>query len=117
MITKHAKPYLLLIDQSLVQIATYTPDAIESFLEDQMCQDAVAMRLQEIGENLARIRDATPDYFAEHSDDTWNKIIGLRNLISHGYNIIDQEQIWEIIKKHLPGFAQRIKNLLQETSN
>jgi len=66
------------------------------------------MRLQEIGENLARLRQFDADAFNGMADDSWHKLIGLRNTISHGYHFIDPEQIWQIVTEELPDFAATI---------
>lgn len=54
--TKTPQPHLQLIVQALIQIALYLPPTRTEFDQQQMVQDAILMRLQEIGENLVRIR-------------------------------------------------------------
>jgi uncharacterized protein with HEPN domain len=41
--------------------------------------------------------------------DSWYKLIGLRNIISHGYETIDFDQIWQIVTVELPLFADTIE--------
>jgi uncharacterized protein with HEPN domain len=81
-----------------------------SFLDQPMAQDAIVMRLQEIGENLARMRRIDERYSAANALDTWFRLIGLRNIISHGYHLIDAEQIWQIVKEELPEYAATIED-------
>ena len=50
-----------------------------------MNYDAILMRLQDIGENLAHIRDKFPEFWEQYSTDVWNNAVGLRNIISYGY--------------------------------
>lgn len=69
------------------------------------------MRLQDIGEQLARIRDQFPDFFGAQQDDSWNKFIGLRNIISHGYREIDFDIIWDVVTTKLPEFAEHIRKV------
>ena len=71
------------------------------------------MRLQDIGEQLTRIRDKFPDFYEQHETDAWHKLIGLRNIISHGYREIDFEIIWDIVTNRLPDFSKDIKQLLE----
>lgn len=54
--TKSAQPYVVLIRRAVAQIDLYRPSDVAEFLAEPMAQDAILMRLQEIGENLARIR-------------------------------------------------------------
>jgi len=65
-----------LIDRTLAHIERYRPVDQAAFLAEPMAQDAIPMRLQEIGENLARIRRIDEDQFAEISSDSWIKLIG-----------------------------------------
>jgi len=54
-----------------------------------MIQDAIVMRLQVIGENLARTRRLEGDLFSDPAHASWHKLVGLRNVISHRYEVID----------------------------
>lgn len=82
------------------------------FLADRNIQDATLMRLQDIGEQLSHIRDGFPDFYEEHYSQEWNKLIGLRNIISHGYREIEFEIIWDIIAGKLNEFKNEVKALL-----
>ena len=69
------------------------------------------MRLQDIGEQLVRIRDKFPDFYEQHSSDEWHKLIGLRNIISHGYREVDFDIIWDIVEYQLANFRSYILGL------
>lgn len=106
--TKSPRPYFLLIQRALTQIDQYLPTNKSEFMTQQMAQDAILMRLQVIGENLARIRRLDDDAFSGMAPNSWHKLIGLRNIISHAYDVIDYEEIWQIVTDELPGFASSI---------
>jgi len=95
-------PHFVLIRAALEAIAAYRPADRATFLAQPMAQDAILMRLQEIGENLAQIRRIDEAAFTKVADDSWIQLIGLRNVISHGYHTINQERIWFILDKRLP---------------
>lgn len=82
-----------------------------------MVQDAILMRLHEIGENLARIRHLDEDAFSRDSPDSWHKLIGLRNIISHGYDRIDWARIWQILTEELPDFHLTIQSALDDSGS
>lgn len=105
------KPNLKFILDTLNIIQNNTPGDKDTFMNDLNAQDATLMRLQDIGEQLGRIRDKFPDFYEQHSSDEWHKLIGLRNIISHGYREIDFEIIWDIIEYHLTDFRENISNL------
>lgn len=104
-------PYLELIRESVEAIEKYCPPNKETFLASPLLQDAVLMRLQVIGENLAAIRRIDNSRFAEVADDSWYQVIGLRNIIPHGYETIDFNRIWRIISDELPALTASLAEL------
>lgn len=96
---------------TLAAIRDNTPTTEDTFLNDANAQDATLMRLLDIGEQLSRIRDKFPDFYEQHHTDEWYKLIGLRNVISHGYREIDFEIIWDIVTDRLTEFTLDIKKL------
>lgn len=105
---KVISPYLAVIRESITAIEGYRPADREMFLASPMLQDAVLMRLQVIGENLVQVRRIDEHAFQQQAVDSWYKLIGLRNIISHGYTTIEFERIWQIIDEELPSFATTI---------
>lgn len=73
-----------------------SPDKMDTF-------DATCMRLQTIGEVIKNIDNLTNhELLANYKDTPWKSIIGLRNIISHEYLSVDPEEIFRIVKIHLP---------------
>ena len=108
---KSVKPHLAYILDTLSVIGANTPTDLSTFMNDRNAQDATLMRLQDIGEQLVRIRDQFPEFYEQYEDDSWHKLIGLRNIISHGYREIDFAIIWEIISTKLPEFTKHIQQV------
>ena len=75
-------PHLEVIRASLTAIAGCRPADKVAFLESPLLQDAILMRLQVIGENLAAMRRIDESRFAEAIGDTGYQVIGLRSVIS-----------------------------------
>lgn len=109
---KQPKPYLRNILSGVDAIESYKPGSEAAFTKDAKSQDAILMRLQDIGENLSTLRDMFPDFWSENATEEWEKAIGLRNIISHGYGEINLAIIWVLITKNLPSFKQSIQRLL-----
>ena len=84
-----------------------SPDKMDIF-------DATCMRLQTIGETVKNIDNLTNhELLINYAGTPWRSIIGLRNIISHEYLSIDPEEIFKIVKVHLPGLLiaiQQIRN-------
>lgn len=73
-----------------------TPDKMDIF-------DATCMRLQTIGEVIKNIDNLTNhELLVNYYGTPWKSIIGLRNIISHEYLSVDPEEIFRIVKIHLP---------------
>lgn len=65
-------------------------------------RDALAIeRLFEIiGEALVRIRDQDPEVFDRITDG--HAIIGVRNVIAHGYDVVDPQRMVQVIHDRIP---------------
>lgn len=73
-----------------------SPDRMDIF-------DATCMRLQTIGETIKNIDNLTNhELLILYVGTPWKSIIGLRNIISHEYLSIDPEEIFKIVRIHLP---------------
>jgi uncharacterized protein with HEPN domain len=70
------------------------------------------MRLIDAGENLTRVRDMYQEFYNIHSTNAWNNLIGLRNIIAHGYLQVDIEKVWDIIQNELPTLIAELEKLM-----
>lgn len=102
---KAYEPHIQIIREAIAAIDGYRPADEKVFLTNTMIQDAILMRLQVIGEHLARMRHIDDERFALVADDSWYQLIGLRNVISHGYETIDQRRVWRMISTELPSLS------------
>lgn len=80
--------------------------------ENTILLDAIAMRLQVIGEHVKKIEHINPEYFRTiiHIDPT--PIIRFRDFISHHYEKTDYEIIFDICKNEIPQLLHKIENSL-----
>jgi uncharacterized protein with HEPN domain len=65
-----------------------------------------------IGEAAARFPD---EWKQRRPQVPWRKIIGLRNLLAHGYWAIDAEELWDIARNMVPEFVAELRPLLDQT--
>ncbi len=107
---KIVKPYKELIVLALDQLDEYVPDTKEEYLQSRVLQDAILLQLLQVGENLARFRDISPKTF-ENAPESWNRVVGLRNLIAHEYRRIDPERIWRYLERDLIELRQTVEEL------
>ena len=69
------------------------------FREDRGLQLIVERELEIIGEALARLCREHPTV-ADQIPDI-RKIVGLRNVLAHGYDILEHEILWDIVVNKL----------------
>jgi uncharacterized protein with HEPN domain len=81
----------------------------QAFLDNTQLQDAVIRRLEIIGEAARRISPETREAYVAIA---WPEMIGMRNLMIHGYDDIDLEIIWDTVKSDLPGLIEQLEVIL-----
>lgn len=67
-------------------------------IEHEILLDGIILNLQIIGES---IKEIPPSIREKYPDIPWRDIIGLRNIISHTYYLIDIDIIWNIIETEI----------------
>jgi uncharacterized protein with HEPN domain len=74
--------------------------------------DAIVTRLQAIGENVKNTSRKHNLLQSNYPEMEWNKIIRFRDFISHHYEMLDYEIVYEIGKNYLPKLELVIKTEL-----
>ena len=81
----------------------------EAFAANDEKRAAVERQVFVIGEAAARL----PDEWKQRCPGVpWRKIVGLRNLLAHGYWLIDAEELWDIAKNKVPEFVADLRPFL-----
>lgn len=102
--------YLEDILDSIEHIEAYVKGINEqAFLKDIQTQDAVARRLEIIGEAASRV---SAEFRAKHPDIPWLKIAGLRNVLAHEYFGVNLIRVWGTVQKDLPVLKEQLKKIL-----
>lgn len=71
-------------------------------------QDKVLHRLEIIAEAAKKLPEQIRN---NHSEIKWKSIIGLRNIIAHNYDEVNNKEIWNIIINHLPETKKQVQQL------
>jgi len=75
--------------------------------------DSIAMRLQVVGELLKKIDKENRSFLKGHDEINWDNIMRLRDIVSHHYEKVDHEIIFDICKNHLPKLRKTIRKMLK----
>ncbi len=84
--------------------------SLESYQKNLEKQHATERCFEIIGEALNRIYRNDSE-LAESISDI-HKIIGFRNIISHGYDILDEILVWKTYQDYLPKLKGEIQQLI-----
>lgn len=92
---------------------------IESYIGEQkkfdvyentpIVQDAVERNIEIIGEAVSRLLKIEPEINITNA----RRIVDARNKIIHGYDEIENAQIWAIIVNHLPLLKTEVEKYLE----
>ena len=74
------------------------------------------MRLQVIGENIKKINKLNRDFFDSNLSFDTNNIIRFRDFISHHYEKLDMNIIFEICKNDISDLKQKIQTFLSNNN-
>lgn len=102
----------LLIDIALSceEILEFTKDkTFEQFEDNRILQLAIEREFEIIGEALSRLSRIEEEKLEEDIPE-YRKIIDFRNVISHGYDIIDEMVLWDFARNKIPELLTQIRN-------
>jgi uncharacterized protein with HEPN domain len=83
-------------------------------MTDTLLQDGVLRNLGIIGEAAHRLLADSPDYAANHPEIPLAKIYGTRNRITHAYEEVDLEIVWNLVLFDVPALHPKIVAALDE---
>jgi uncharacterized protein with HEPN domain len=76
-------------------------------------KDAFAFErvMEVLGEAVKRLPDALRQRYPEVS---WRLVAGMRDKISHGYDTVDYQTLWDTVQSDLPALLSTVERMLQE---
>ena len=89
------------------------PISLQDYRDSRLISAAVERHFIIIGEALSRISRQTPDVAARIGEHP--QIIAFRNILVHGYDMIDHAIVWGIIRNELGGLMTIAESLLNES--
>jgi len=75
----------------------------DDFEVDLLLQRAIEREMEIIGEALNRLIRIDEETIPEY-----RSIIGLRNIIAHGYDVVDPMMVWDVVVNHVPKLSRQI---------
>ena len=104
--------YLFDIQKCIENINEYIGEekVFDAYISNPMLQDAVERNIATIGEAMKKALDLDETLPISYA----RRIVGTRNRLIHGYDDIDNIEIWNIIVNNLPVLKSEIESLLSE---
>lgn len=108
---KDQRAYVQDMLESARQAAGYVRDmSFDQFWDDHKTRDAVAMRLQVVGEAAQRVTEETA---AELPHVPIQDIRGMRHRISHDYGRVNFRVVWKTVQEDLPPLIAELEKYLE----
>ena len=83
--------------------------SLETFLNDELLQDAVLYCLGQMGETASQIPDEEQDKYPEMF---WNQMISLRHRVFHRYEALNLSIVYGITQEPIAQLVENLKSLL-----
>lgn len=100
--------------QAIGSIARYAARGRPAFHRDELVQSWMVYHLTLIGEAAARLSPGLRD---RHPEIPWLRVIGMRNILIHGYFAIDLEEVWVTVERRVPILRTQIEMILREDTS
>jgi uncharacterized protein with HEPN domain len=81
------------------------------FESDFKINFAVVRALEIIGEAAKRLLEALRQ---KYSDIPWKGMAGMRDRIIHGYDDVDLQIVWDVVRRDIPQLKPKIEALLKD---
>lgn len=86
----------------------------DRFIQDRVFRRAIERELQIVGEALMQLKSLDSTMVTQISDH--ERIIGFRHVLVHGYDAIDPDIVWFVVKEKIPILRGELEVLLGKGS-
>lgn len=106
-----AKKLLEDIRQACEEILAFTDGkTFQDYTQDRLLRSGVERQFEIIGEALNRLVKVAPEVANQVSH--YKRIISFRNILIHGYDLVEDVVVWDVVAKDLPLLHSRVVKLL-----
>lgn len=103
--------YVQHIRERLAQVNEWADLGQERFDHDEMVRGAIYHSLMLAGEAAKRVSE---DFRSQHPAIPWRELAGLRDILIHQYDGVDDGRVWEELRGRLPGILSSLDAILPD---
>ena len=81
------------------------------FEADLRTQSAILYQLTVLGEAIKRL---SREFRQQHPDIEWKAIAGMRDKVTHQYDRVDLDVVWETVQRDIPEFLEKLAPLVPQ---
>ena len=108
-----ALKYLYDIREAALKVHRFTAGKGErEYVDDELLQSATERQFEIIGEAVNKLCKDFPN--VGHSIPDYQKMIAFRNMLIHGYAVVDPIIVWGVVEDNLPDLLERLEQLLPD---
>lgn len=88
---------------------------LDDYRSDRLLRQAVERNFEIMGEavsRLARLDSKTAERIGDYP-----QIIAFRNVLIHGYDLVDDAEVWQVIQGDLPALEHQVTQLISELAS
>jgi uncharacterized protein with HEPN domain len=76
---------------------------------DRMLNLSLVRLVEIVGEAASRVPE---EFRAAHPDVPWRQTVGMRNRLIHGYDTVNFDILWAIIKRDFPPLIEQLRAIV-----
>lgn len=99
-----------ILDATREAIAFSSNRSREDLNRDRMLNLSLVRLLEVIGEAT---RGISPSFLKGHPEVPWEKMVGMRDRLIHGYFDINLDMVWETVTRDLPPLIDQLERILK----
>ena len=104
-----AVPMRHMLDHAREALALVAARSRSDIQSDRMLQLALTRLVEIIGEAASRVSRETQ---ARFPDVPWREAVATRNRITHGYDVVDHDILWDTVRDDLPALVTALEQAL-----
>lgn len=86
----------------------------EDYSRNRLLRQAIERNFEIIGEAMRRLTRESPETARQISEH--ERIIAFRNILIHGYDLVDDELVWDTVKEKVPMLLEEVEKAIEKGS-